>query len=114
MIILTDNAATEIKRLQKSRNQTETYLDISIKKGGCQDWYYDLNLIPVVEEETFGDRQLILEKEIRIAQKEENQGYFQELTIDYLEDLMGGGFRFENNKVIKTCNCGQSFSLKKT
>jgi iron-sulfur cluster assembly accessory protein len=33
------------------------------------------------------------------------------LTLDYSEDLMGGGFRFHNPNALQTCGCGNSFSL---
>jgi iron-sulfur cluster assembly accessory protein len=37
--------------------------------------------------------------------------YIQELTVDFSEDLMGGGFRFVNPQAAQTCGCGNSFSL---
>lgn len=37
--------------------------------------------------------------------------YVQQLTLDYVEDLMGGSFRFDNPQLPDTCNCGQSFRL---
>lgn len=30
-------------------------------------------------------------------------------TIDYVEDMMGGGFKIENPNAVTTCGCGQSF-----
>ncbi len=38
--------------------------------------------------------------------------YVQQLTLDYVEDLMGGSFRFDNPQLPETCNCGQSFRLR--
>jgi iron-sulfur cluster assembly accessory protein len=32
------------------------------------------------------------------------------LTLDYSEDLMGGGFRFHNPNATASCGCGHSFS----
>ena len=37
--------------------------------------------------------------------------YVQQLTVVYVEDLMGGSFRFENPDLSRACNCGQSFYL---
>lgn len=37
----------------------------------------------------------------------------QNLTIDYLEDLMGGGaFQFKNPNIAHHCSCGLSFDLE--
>jgi len=36
--------------------------------------------------------------------------YLEGTKLDYSEDLMGGGFRFENPNVASSCGCGISFS----
>jgi len=33
------------------------------------------------------------------------------LILDYSEDLMGGGFRFNNPNAKVVCGCGNSFSI---
>jgi iron-sulfur cluster assembly protein len=35
--------------------------------------------------------------------------YLQGATIDYVEDLMGGGFKIENPNAVASCGCGHSF-----
>jgi iron-sulfur cluster assembly protein len=45
---------------------------------------------------------------IKIAIAPEAQSYLENLKIDYAEDLMGGGFRFENPQATSTCSCSQS------
>jgi iron-sulfur cluster assembly protein len=35
--------------------------------------------------------------------------YLSGITIDYVEDLMGGGFRIENPNAVASCGCGHSF-----
>jgi iron-sulfur cluster assembly protein len=35
--------------------------------------------------------------------------YLQGSTIDYVDSLMGGGFRIENPNAVSTCGCGHSF-----
>lgn len=37
--------------------------------------------------------------------------YLSGLTLDYSEDLMGGGFRFRNPNIKQSCSCGISFSI---
>ena len=29
--------------------------------------------------------------------------------VDYIDDLMGGGFKIDNPNAAKSCGCGQSF-----
>jgi iron-sulfur cluster assembly accessory protein len=35
--------------------------------------------------------------------------YLQGATIDYVDSLMGGGFRIENPNAVSSCGCGHSF-----
>lgn len=35
--------------------------------------------------------------------------YLQGATIDYVDSLMGGGFRIENPNAVSSCGCGSSF-----
>ena len=36
-------------------------------------------------------------------------GYLDGATIDYVEDLMGGGFSIQNPNAVASCGCGHSF-----
>ena len=33
-------------------------------------------------------------------------------TIDFVDSLMGGGFRIDNPNAVSSCGCGQSFRTK--
>ncbi len=35
--------------------------------------------------------------------------YLGGATIDYVDSLMGGGFRIDNPNAVSTCGCGHSF-----
>jgi iron-sulfur cluster assembly protein len=35
--------------------------------------------------------------------------YLGGATIDYIDNLMGGGFRIDNPNAVSTCGCGHSF-----
>jgi iron-sulfur cluster assembly protein len=48
---------------------------------------------------------------IKVISEADSCHYIQNLTIDYSEDLMGGGFRFNNPQATVTCGCGNSFSV---
>jgi iron-sulfur cluster assembly protein len=108
MIYLSEIALEEIKRLQKSRNQENTSLRISIKQGGCADLYY---ILEFDSNRQATDHQFQSDF-LSILVDGNSYNYIEELRLDFSEDLMGGGFRFHNPNAIKTCSCGQSFSLE--
>ena len=38
--------------------------------------------------------------------------YLEGATVDYVDSLMGGGFKIENPNAASSCSCGQSFSTE--
>ena len=36
--------------------------------------------------------------------------YMSGATVDYVEDMMGGGFKIENPNATSSCGCGSSFA----
>lgn len=107
MIDLSKAAASEVKRLRAKLKQPNALFRLKVQPGGCSgmlyamefdeaiapgDWVYDCNGLQVVVEA-------------------QSLPYIDGLTLDYSEDLMGGGFRFHNPNATQTCGCGNSFSI---
>ncbi|MBL1209582.1 iron-sulfur cluster assembly accessory protein [Geminocystis sp. GBBB08] len=109
MINLTENAIAEVKRLRASLEINNNYVRILLKKGGCADYVYDLNLESHPQE---GDRQFSALLDIIILVDAHSYQYLQNLKIDYAEDLMGGAFQFKNPDISNHCTCGLSFALE--
>lgn len=114
MIELTQAAAVEIKRVQISRNQPDSLFRLRVKPGGCSGLIYSLELEENFQASTLepssasGD--LIYEsQDIRVIVDEQSYSSVRGLKLDYSEDLMGGGFRFQNPNATSTCSCGLSF-----
>lgn len=106
MIHLSPAAITEVNRIQAQSNQTRSLFRLSIQSGGCADLYYVLGL----DEPQSGD-QIVHCDGIAIAIDPHSWQYLQGVTLDYTEDLMGGGFRFHNPNAVQSCGCGNSFSV---
>jgi iron-sulfur cluster assembly protein len=41
-----------------------------------------------------------------------SRDYLLGASIDYADNLMGGGFRIENPNAVSSCGCGSSFRTK--
>lgn len=106
MIHLSQAALHELKRLQ-AKQQSQTNFRLSVRPGGCGDWLYVTELV----ETTCPDDQLYRCNGIQVAIDRQALDYLQGMTLDYSEDLMGGGFRFHNPNAAKHCGCGNSFTL---
>lgn len=104
-ICLSQAAIREIERLRRKQHSPEIRLRVRVRSGGCAQLYYDLGFDDTQQPE---DR-LCQCNGVEIVIDALSLPYLDGLTIDYTEDLMGGGFRFYNPHAERTCSCGHSF-----
>ncbi|NWF61337.1 MAG: iron-sulfur cluster assembly accessory protein [Fischerella sp.] len=105
MLHLSQAAVSEIARLKSK--QPNFLVRLAVKPGGCSGWYYDMSFDETLKS---GDRTFECNG-IQVIIDAESLDYVNGLTVDYSEDLMGGGFRFHNPQATATCGCGNSFSI---
>ncbi len=109
MIQLSPAAIGEVKRLRAKHCKSGVgILRIGIQAGGCFDWSYQLEFTPAPQAQD----QVFTCGDIQVAVDPESLPYVSELALDYTEDLMGGGFQFQNPQASEVCSCGYSFSTK--
>ena len=107
MIEISTAALSEISRMQTVRQQTTSKFRIGFASGGCQDFYYTIDLVDSID-----DRASVQEVNgISISIDPHQLAYLDNLKLDYSEDMMGGGFRFQNPLATSVCGCGNSFSM---
>ena len=73
--------------------------------GGCSGFTYDLQLV----EETDLDCQALEVSGISVLVPQTASNMLDGVEIDYVDKLMGGGFKVNNPNAEKTCGCGESF-----
>lgn len=111
MIDLTPAAAQELQRIQAQdeTGQKSAIVSLQLVSSPCGDYCYDLGFISQADpSDTLFERQ-----GWAIAIPSAQVSLVQGLRLDYVEDLMGGGFRFHNPQANQTCGCGLAFSLGK-
>ena len=107
-INLTQAAASEIKRLQsKRRNANAQLFRLAVQSGGCSGISYTFGFDEAVKP----DDTLYECNGIAVLVDAQSLTYLNGLTLDYSEDLMGGGFRFYNPNAKESCGCGNSLSI---
>lgn len=79
---------------------------LSLEPGACEKWAYVLHPVTDLEAEDV----LVNSAGLNIVSPKATLSYLNGLTVDYSEDLMGGGFRFTNPNADRICGCGNSFS----
>lgn len=111
-ISLTDTALGHLCKLGKEKDLHPIVLRVGVKSGGCSGMSYVMDFVKPGEEAVDGD--VIMAKadgqvEIRIDPK--SLLYLFGLQLDYSDELIGGGFKFQNPNATTSCGCGTSFSV---
>ena len=105
MIQLTDLAANKVKEAMADQVDDFTGIRVAVVAGGCSGFQYTMNL---ERESKEGDE--ILEVDgFKVFVDEQSLLYLDGTEIDYVENIQGAGFKFNNPNVAGTCGCGESF-----
>jgi iron-sulfur cluster insertion protein len=105
-INLTPKALEMVKQMHtKERLGAEQGLRVSVVGGGCSGFQYSLSFDIHKE----GDSAQEIDG-VKILVDEISLPYIAGTTLDYVEGLHAGGFRFDNTRASRTCGCGSSFS----
>jgi len=107
MVTLTAAAIKKVKEVLDTANPKPTALRIGVRGGGCSGFQYALELC--TEEPKENDEVLEFDG-LKVYLDNMSAMYLDGCEIDYVEDLVASGFKFNNPNVSRTCGCGQSFS----
>jgi len=104
-IKLTEKAAKHVLSVMEMEGSEFPYLRIGVRGGGCSGFTYMLDFAKSpteydLESEQYGVKVLI---------DEFSAQHLAGTVVDYVNDLMQSGFKFENPKATRHCGCGQSF-----
>jgi len=107
MIALTPMAADKVKDLLTQRGTPEFGLRLGVRGGGCSGNSY---VMEFCDTESPGD-EVIESQGIKLFVDLKSAVLLGGTEIDYVEGLMGSGFKFNNPNVRHNCACGESFSV---
>ena len=108
VISLTPAAAGAVKDLLSKRNLEGYALRVFVSGGGCSGFQYGMAL-----EGNARDTDMTFEYEgVKVVVDEISIDYLRGATIDYVDDIMGSGFKIENPNAVSSCGCGSSFRTK--
>ena len=81
-------------------------LVVSVLGGGCSGFIYDMQIQSRPTDEGW---QFVSCDGITIAVHNKDSVQLSGITLDYVNSLMGGGFKVVNPNATKACGCGKSF-----
>jgi len=105
-LTLSERAARRIREIMRVE-AAGSMLRISVSGGGCSGFQYAFD---VVQQAAPDD--LVIERDgARVAVDEVSLPFLQGSRLDFVDDLIGQSFRFENPNATSSCGCGTSFSV---
>ena len=104
LITLTLTAQNKLKHILKNTGKKVIFFDL--KSGGCNGFEYRFKPINNIKDKT----NLYIENDLTIEICNKSLIHILGTKIDWNNDIMGEGFKFENPLSKNSCGCGSSFS----
>ncbi|HEX8552688.1 MAG TPA: iron-sulfur cluster insertion protein ErpA [Abditibacteriaceae bacterium] len=108
MIVLTDRAASQIRELLEKQGKTDAMLRVFVSGGGCSGFQYGMSLEDAAMEGDFQDEV----NGVKVIVDSRSAMYIQGAEVDFVDNMMGGGFKIDNPNAASSCGCGTSFTPK--
>ena len=106
MITVTPVAASKVQDLLAQRGTPGIGLRLGVRGGGCSGNSYFMEFCEAAGE---GDES-IESHGVNLVVDNKSAMLLVGTVIDYVEGLMGSGFKFNNPNVRHSCACGESFT----
>lgn len=104
-ISITPLAAERAKEILNRYNKPDAAIRVFIKSGGCSGYQYGM---AVDERELEGDTTVEMFG-VRLVVDRMSLPLLAGSQVDWVENLMGGGFSVNNPQATSSCGCGHSF-----
>ena len=105
-IIVTEKAVKRLKTVMSSEGKEDHVLRMSVEGGGCSGMSYKMDF-----DMAQGDFDKVFETNgLKVVCDLKSWLYLKNITVDYSDDMLTGGFKIKNPNADRTCGCGTSFS----
>lgn len=104
MLVITEAAATQVKQMMEEEADAK-FLRVGVQGGGCSGLSYGMGF----DTEKADDDTVLEVDGIEVLVDKESEPMLKGTTIDYKENMMGGGFTIDNPNAVASCGCGSSF-----
>lgn len=104
-LTLTSLAAAKVRSILAERNLPNHGLRVFVAGGGCSGMQYGM----AIEGQPREFDTIVETDGVKLYVDPTSMNFLLGATIDYVDNLMGGGFRVDNPNAVSTCGCGHSF-----
>ncbi|KPL88933.1 iron-sulfur cluster insertion protein ErpA [Herpetosiphon geysericola] len=109
LVTVTASAANRLLSIKQEKELSDEYaLRVFVAGGGCSGLQYGMSFDDQINE---GDTEFYASG-LRVLVDPMSAQYIGGASIDYIDSLMGGGFKIDNPNATSSCGCGSSFKPK--
>jgi iron-sulfur cluster assembly accessory protein len=106
-ISITERAAEKAIALAAKEGFAEPILRLRVLAGGCSGFTYKLSFEPRAED----DDRVIDAHGLRVLVDPRSEPIVAGSTLEFVDAMLGGGFRVNNPQAVHECACGDSFAI---
>ena len=101
----TDAAARKATELLKTNSKESAAIRVFVKSGGCSGYSYGM----AIDDRTLEGDRVFEDRGVRLVVDPKSWPLLIGSQVDYIENMMGGGFSVNNPNATSACGCGHSF-----
>jgi iron-sulfur cluster assembly accessory protein len=105
LLSISEIAATKLLGLMQEKELENYALRVFVAGGGCSGLQYGMTFDDEVRD---GDTEFVSHA-MRVLIDPVSAPYLTGASVDYVDTLMGGGFKIDNPNAVSSCGCGHSF-----
>ena len=107
LIEVTPRAAEKAIQLARRDGFDEAFLRLRVLAGGCSGFSYKLSF----EGGPAGDDHVVDAHGLRVLVDPRSAPIVTGSTIEFVDAMLGGGFKVRNPQAVHECACGESFAI---
>lgn len=104
-VTLSATAAAKLAEVLEQKGLPDASLRVFVSGGGCSGPQYGMAFETQVEADDYA----FVSEGMNVVIDPVSIAYLQGATVDFVDSLMGGGFKIENPNAAASCGCGSSF-----
>jgi iron-sulfur cluster assembly accessory protein len=108
VLAVTEFAAGKLMKMMQEKELDGYALRVFVAGGGCSGLQYGMTFDDEARE---GDNEFLAHG-MRILVDPISSSYLTGASIDFVDSLMGGGFKIDNPNAVSACGCGHSFRTR--
>ncbi len=106
LIKVTTAAARRVAALLSKEGRNDGVLRIAVVGGGCSGLQYKMDL-----QGGPANRDILVHSNgVKVVVDPKSAMYVAGSELDFVEAMLGGGFKIKNPNATSSCSCGESFS----